>query len=513
MLPLFGATCSYNAAMQSRRLPLRLIALALLSVAVVLVLGLLLATVNSALELYERLQTLPFWIRWPGLAAAMLVIIMALWLAWRLLRPQRRHSPRTVQAPSREKISERIDALQRRDVLTRELQAELVELDRRRTSEQLYVAVFGEISTGKSSLIRALSGDQAPKVDVIGGTTREITHFQTTLPDGASLVLADVPGSGEVAGEVREQLARDEALRAHAVIYVCATDLTRGQHAELDWLLDFGKPLLLVLNKMDQYHRSQAMELRDALQARYAGRGVRVLITSAGHTEQLERVLADGHREMVQRERPAEVSQLLIALQQVSVTGAAALEPARADAVLMHVDTQTRELARSAAQRESQDCVARYTRRAVVGAMAAVAPGSDIIIQGALGTAMVRELARIHDVPVRELDVDQLLRRMTLTVRNTTAIVLAIAGNALKAFPGLGTLGGGVAHAIAYGLVFDSVGNAISATLAAHAALDAADAERRLRALLAKPARERIERIARIALTEARKPDDDDRRR
>ena len=96
----------------------------------------------------------------------------------------------------------------------------------------------------------------------------------------------------------------------------------------------------------------------------------------------------------------------------------------------------------------------------------AVAPGSDILIQGALGTGLVRELARIHGVPVRELDVEALVSRLGLTVRNTTAIVLAIAGNALKAFPGLGTLGGGMLHAIAYGLVFDSVG-ATTATLTA----------------------------------------------
>ena len=102
---------------------------------------------------------------------------------------------------------------------------------------------------------------------------------------------------------------------------------------------------------------------------------------------------------------------------------------------------------------------------------------TDILIQGALGTALVRELARIHGVPVRELDVEALLSRLTLTVRNTTALVLAIAGNALKAFPGLGTLGGGVLHAIAYGLVFDSLGHALADTLATHASLDPADIE------------------------------------
>ena len=160
-------------------------------------------------------------------------------------------------------------------------------------------------------------------------------------------------------------------------------------------------------------------------------------------------------------------------------------------------------LAREAAERESAATIAKYTRRAIVGAMAAVAPGSDILIQGALGTGLVRELARIHGVAIRDLDVEALLSRIGLTVRNTAAIVLAIAGNAMKAFPGLGTLGGGVLHAIAYGLVFDSLGNALAATLAERSVSTPPTSRRRLRALLAEPARARLERVARLALEAA----------
>ena len=120
---------------------------------------------------------------------------------------------------------------------------------------------------------------------------------------------------------------------------------------------------------------------------------------------------------------------------------------------------------------------------------------------------MVRELARIHDVPVRELDIENLLARLGLTLRNTTAIVLAIAGNALKAFPGLGTLGGGVLHAIAYGLAFDSLGRAISLTLAEHARLDQIEAESAMRNLLTEPSRERVERVARVVLDSLRNRD------
>jgi hypothetical protein len=44
--------------------------------------------------------------------------------------------------------------------------------------------------------------------------------------------------------------------------------------------------------------------------------------------------------------------------------------------------------------------------------------------------------------------------------------MLAVAGNGLKAFPGVGTLTGGLVHAVAYGMIFDSLGNSLRQTLA-----------------------------------------------
>ena len=101
--------------------------------------------------------------------------------------------------------------------------------------------------------------------------------------------------------------------------------------------------------------------------------------------------------------------------------------------------------------------------------------------------------------------IEQLLARIGLTIRSTTAIVLAIAGNAMKAFPGLGTLGGGVVHAFAYGLAFDSLGRALNLSLAEHARLDQLETERHLRDLLSEPGRERIERVARLVIDSLRK--------
>jgi GTP-binding protein EngB required for normal cell division len=491
--------------MTRSRLPLRLILVACVALGAALLLGLLVSTANSLLEFYARIEALPWSLRVPLLAAASLVACGAAWLLWRLARPARSGpGAGSVPAVTREAIEARLDVLRTRQADTAALEAELTELDRRRHAGDLHVALFGEISTGKSSLVRALAPDAVAPVAVTGGTTHEVAQHRGSLPDGRELVLADVPGSGEVGGALHEQLARDEALRAHAVIYLAAADLTRAQDAEITWLLRFGKPLLLVLNKADRYREDERAALLARWQGRHGSRVRAILAISAGGTDQFERVLADGRREQVARERKPDIDALVAALGAIAGGGAAALEPAREAAVLAEVGRRGDALARATAERESAACVTRYTRRAVVGALAAVAPGSDILIQGALATAMVRELARIHGVAVRELDVEALLARIGLTVRNTTALVLAIAGNALKAFPGVGTLGGGLLHAIAYGLVFDSVGHALAATLAQREALDVDDVEARVRTLLAAPPRERIERVARLALDASR---------
>ncbi len=493
--------------MPKSRLPLRLFMFVAIAIGAALLLGLLVGTLNGALELYERLSTAPLWLRLPLIVLAALLVTGLMMLIWRWWGPPARRRAKVVAPPRRDEVQSRLDALRQRRADIAELDHELAELDRRHSAGDLHVAMFGEISAGKSSLIKALAPDADLAIDVRGGTTHRVAHYRCQLDDGIEMLLADVPGSREVDGAQHERTAREEALRAHAVVYVGASDFTASQDAELRWLASFGKPLVIALTKSDQYSADELEQLLVRLRQRYAGIASAVVATSAERRLCQHGEDASGKEILLMRVRPAEVDELVDALLRVTASGAAALEPAREAAVLSSIDQRGAEIARATAEVEAQACVTRYTRRAIVGAMAAVAPGSDILIQGALGTALVRELARIHEVPVRDIDVDALLRRLGFNVRNTTAIILAIAGNALKAFPGLGTLGGGVLHAIAYGLVFDSVGHALAASLAERQQLDVADAEQRVQSLLQASSRDRIERIARLTLDTLRNPD------
>jgi len=475
----------------SRRLRLLVAAVGIAALA-----WLLVATLERAIALAQRFMALPEGLRWlvGGLLAVIVLAGIALGAWW--LRPRTPRAP--VQAPNRASLESRLAELRSSGAEVEELRSELGELDRRRATGTVHLAVFGEISTGKSTLIKALVPNAAVQSDARGGTTRDVAHYTGTAPDGTGWVIADVPGSAEAGGEAREQMARDEVLRAHAVIYLCAGDLTRAQASELQWLGDFGKPLVLALNKADQWSAEERAHITQHLRATTAGLPDAVVLASAGGEERFTRALADGSSEEVRRQRKPDVADLVSAVQRLVSVGADALEPARENAVLAGLHERTSALEQAQRTAEAERIVTRYARRAIVGAMAAVAPGTDLVIQGVLATGLVRALADLYGVPVTDVEIEALLKQVRLTVRTGTSVVLAVAGNALKAFPGLGTLGGGVLHAFAYALVFDSLGKALATTLAAHHTLDQAEAGERMRELLADTRGNRLRRLAEL---------------
>ena len=136
-----------------------------------------------------------------------------------------------------------------------------------------------------------------------------------------------------------------------------------------------------------------------------------------------------------------------------------------------------------------------------------VAPGSDLIIQGLLATKLIRELSQLYDVPVKEIEIESFIQLAGGKVKNMTALTLAITGNALKAFPGLGTISGGVVHAVAYGMIFDSLGRAAAATMASRGELRAYPAAEAFEELLHEHLESGAVRFAKMAISRTGKND------
>jgi GTPase len=194
------------------------------------------------------------------------------------------------------------DLVTRLDLTPRErtgLEAEIVGLEsmlHKLDRQVVHIAVFGMVGRGKSSLLNALLGQDVFETGAVHGVTQTVQSAQwsvkqeaidggsegsdvwrVTLPGvgGSRIELIDTPGIDEVDGETREALARQLAQQADLILFVVAGDMTQVEYQALSELRRASKPILLVLNKVDQYPEAD----RQAIYAKIRDDRVRELLS------------------------------------------------------------------------------------------------------------------------------------------------------------------------------------------------------------------------------------------
>lgn len=481
---------------------LRALLVLLLVLAVFAIIAVVLFVSETAFAVWDRLMSAPIWLR--VLYAGVFTAAGAL-LAWAILvilGPRRKAGAAVARRP-RSDPARRMAEAEAAGMDVQDARRELAELGRRKATGEIYIALLGQVSTGKSSMIRALVPGADPEVSAVGGSTRQVTAYQWQGP-GGSLHLSDLPGLHLPDGRDDES-AMQEARRAHVVVFLAEGDLTRAEWRALSQLLALGRPLVLAVNKSDRYDPHSLQQVLDRLAQRLAqmageGQGVRVVATISGGTEQVLREYADGRSESVPRPRPAQLDALRQAIDELLRQDPTLLEAMRDESVFALVGEKLDRAQAVFRRQQADQVVGAYTRKAVLGALAAVSPGTDLVIQGYLATQMVRELCQLYEVPARKLDVQAFLDLSQGYVTRTVPLLLAVAGNGLKAFPGLGTVAGGLMHAVAYGLIFDALGCSLAHTLEASGELQPAPAAERFREQLSEDLETRARELAKLAL-------------
>lgn len=466
--------------------------------------GALLFITESALNVWDRLRAGPVVLLYAYIAVMVLLAVAAVWLVLRLVVKKQVRSPNGEKPLTKIAIKERLQQAESSGVDTSAAQAELKELAARQASGDMHLCFFGEISAGKSSLIKALVPEANVVIDVVGGSTSEVRHYRWRSESGHQILLTDVPGIGGEHG-VLDEIATEEAKRSHLVLFVCDGDLTRAELESIKLLLVFDKPMVLVLNKADRYSKDEQAELMQKLLQRVEDSGGElrrdhvVAVSAGGSTEILERQ-SDGSEKISQRERAANIGVLVVAINRLLSTDKEPLDTKRERAVFQIAADKLASAEQEYRLQRSEQIIRNATRKAVIGAMAAVSPGTDILVQGYIGTTMTQELCRIYGATPRDLDIEEFLSLGQSRVGKALPLSMAVAGNGLKAFPGLGTVIGGLAHAVAYGLIFDALGRSLVLTLTQHGELVPETAAKEFEEGISEHLEAGVKRIAKMAL-------------
>ncbi|MDX2035939.1 MAG: GTPase [Isosphaeraceae bacterium] len=327
------------------------------------------------------------------------------------------------------------------------------------------IAIFGVINAGKSTLINALRCAADRETSPIGGTTRAVEASTWIAAPGLSVELVDTPGIEEVGESGLDELALAAARTADLVLLVIAEDLTDSAHAALVGLREFGKPMIVALNKVDLLDEaavdSVLSNVRDRLQGVVPPSDVIAIAAAPIVRERIRE--ADGSTRLDTRRDPPRIaalearliSALLESAEDLRIVNAASVE---ADALIARRDALRRER-RAAAERVADETAAGIAFALAVNPV----PLIDFLTGPAGVAVLVVRIAQAYgEVPSAE-SVRALAATLVRTGRTRFwgSVAGVIVGGALKVLPGLGHAAGAVAQAAAGGYLAHIFGRAL----------------------------------------------------
>jgi len=312
--------------------------------------------------------------------------------------------------------------------------------------QQLHIAVFGQVSVGKSALLNALLGEQRFSTSALHGETREARRASWDEVEAGGVFLIDTPGINEVDGESRERLAIEVAERSDLVLFVVDGDITDIELQALERLASRHRPLLLVLNKIDQYRLKDRELLLDSLRQR-AGRLVDLPNILPAAADPGERLYVDTDPQGREREtwrRPApDVGALRQRLWEI-------IEREGKTLVALNASLFAGKLSDQVARRIAEvkrGLAERVVRMYCVTKGVAVAfnpmPVADLLAVPAVDTAMVTHLARIYGLALGRREARELVStvgKQMLLVMGTVWAVNALSSVLKGGSAGLSTL-------------------------------------------------------------------------
>ena len=277
----------------------------------------------------------------------------------------------------------------------------------------LHLAVFGRVSTGKSSLLNALIGEEAFSVSPLHGETRHSSMQPWNEVEAGGVFLIDTPGLDEAGGEDREAMAREVAGRSDLVIFILDSDITDTELHALRTLLAQGRPVIVALNKSDLFTMQEKDALLRSIRDKTDGivdPAQIIAVAAQPRPQTVVEVDENGAKTESERQRDPDVDVLRLRLWDILDAEGKTLAALNASLFASDLSDQVgRRIL--AARRELGD---RLVRTYCVGKGIAVAfnpvPVADLFAAAFIDVGMVVHLSRVYDLPLSQKEAGSLVK-------------------------------------------------------------------------------------------------------
>jgi len=300
--------------------------------------------------------------------------------------------------------------------------AELHELIKKLEQEEIHIAVFGRVSVGKSSLLNALMGEQAFAVSPLHGETKvREQHKWKNLSDASELDqkqaggvhFIDTPGIDELEGEERELIARKAAQRADIILFVIDADLTQIEFQAIQSLLQFSQPLLLVLNKSDNYPANELTQLLQHIKQRLAGLlDENNILPSSAKTHQQVVLVEQANGDFVEQEKTIlpNVEKLKQRIWEIVERDGRTLAALNASLFASDLSDDVGRQVLALRRDLANEVITHYSLAKGLAVAVNPVPIADLLAAASLDVGMIIHLSRLHGLPMSKGEAGELLK-------------------------------------------------------------------------------------------------------